>query len=468
MVINKEEIKKQIDRVLMYSQYLNTDPETNDLFNNWLTNKMPFITAMGGLIYECPEKVSFSLSEEERMKKVKTFAGNVADFFGYEELGKFILEQKDGFYENLSKFDYKNENGLCIKKGTKLVKSFKHFIKNKNTLTYLQNEASKIIQEDRVEGILCFSVHPLDYLSMSENVHNWRSCHALDGEYRAGNLSYMQDATTVVCYLKADGEYKLPNFPADVLWNSKKWRVLLYFSNDGNLIFSGKQYPFSADNFFNKIIKEYLPKSNLIKSEDYWTEWETTIKNAFENKEYTFPFKLGENFIPHSNGFFRLSDVVYNAIDSQQYNDILLSSSYDPLYSLKMNKAEYFNFYDPCITEKTSIEVGASVKCISCGRPMGDGVGNETMMCSYCDPKYDDFDNDYYYCDCCGRRIYYDETYDLEGETLCEECYDNLTARCHQCGEDYFRYNLTLNLEDEEYYCSECYNETKESAKYGS
>ena len=28
-----------------------------------------------------------------------------------------------------------------------------------------------------------------DYLSLSENAFNWRSCHALDGEYRAGNLS---------------------------------------------------------------------------------------------------------------------------------------------------------------------------------------------------------------------------------------------------------------------------------------
>lgn len=84
-----------------------------------------------------------------------------------------------------------------------------------------------LIQEDKVTGILCLSIHPLDYLSLSENTYNWRSCHALDGEYRAGNLSYMMDNTTVVCYLKGEDEAELPHFPAEVKWNSKKWRMLL-------------------------------------------------------------------------------------------------------------------------------------------------------------------------------------------------------------------------------------------------
>ena len=42
-----------------------------------------------------------------------------------------------------------------------------------------------------MEGYLYLSIHPLDYLSISETNHGWRSCHALDGEYRNGNLSYL-------------------------------------------------------------------------------------------------------------------------------------------------------------------------------------------------------------------------------------------------------------------------------------
>ena len=73
-------------------------------------------------------------------------------------------------------------------------------------------------------------MHPLDYLSLSENTYNWRSCHSLDGEYRAGNLSYMMDKSTVICYLKSNDDVILSNFGPEVKWNSKKWRVLLYFS----------------------------------------------------------------------------------------------------------------------------------------------------------------------------------------------------------------------------------------------
>ena len=84
-----------------------------------------------------------------------------------------------------------------------------------------------ILQEDKIEGTLCFSVHPLDFLSSSENTYNWRSCHSLDGEFCAGNLSYMADSATMICYLKSDKEEILPRFPEDIPWNNKKWRVFL-------------------------------------------------------------------------------------------------------------------------------------------------------------------------------------------------------------------------------------------------
>ena len=90
----------------------------------------------------------------------------------------------------------------------KLVRAFKFFETDKELLNEIQSVASMIIQEDKIEGTLCLSVHPLDFISSSENTHNWRSCHALDGEYRAGNLSYMLDKTTVMCYLNSIKEEK--------------------------------------------------------------------------------------------------------------------------------------------------------------------------------------------------------------------------------------------------------------------
>lgn len=125
----------------------------------------------------------------------------------------------------------------------KLVKAFKYFEENPRSLEDIQNYASRIIQEDKIEGTLCFSVHPLDFLSVSENTYNWRSCHALDGEYRAGNLSYMVDRSTFICYLRGAENQKLPHFPEDVLWNSKKWRMLLYMEDKRRGLMAGRQYP---------------------------------------------------------------------------------------------------------------------------------------------------------------------------------------------------------------------------------
>ena len=184
------------------------------------------------------------------------------------EFGGYLDWQREGFFKNEVVDDYQlyDENGnksRLIKKGTKLIKTFKYFVEDEELLHTLESRASQIIQENKVEGTLCFSVHPLDYLSISENDYNWRSCHALDGEYRAGNLSYMTDECTIICYLRGKKETKLPRFPESVKWNSKKWRVLFYISNNKEMVFAGKQYPFTSeggmkfiiDNCFNKVVK---------------------------------------------------------------------------------------------------------------------------------------------------------------------------------------------------------------------
>ena len=131
-----------------------------------------------------------------------------------------------------------------------------------------------MIQENSITGTLCFSVHPLDYLSISENTYNWASCHSLDGDYRAGNLSYMLDSSTIVCYLRGANNVKLPLFPDDVPWNSKKWRVLLFFSDKQDIIFAGRQYPFTSNNGLDEVRKNLLPFLKLSKRESYcdWTD----------------------------------------------------------------------------------------------------------------------------------------------------------------------------------------------------
>ena len=84
-------------------------------------------------------------------------------------------------------------------------------------------------------------MHPLDFLSLSENTYNWRTCHSLDGEFKAGNLSYMIDSSTFIVYLRPEKTYNiLLTFPNTVQWNSKKWRMLMFLSDDYQMMFAGR------------------------------------------------------------------------------------------------------------------------------------------------------------------------------------------------------------------------------------
>ena len=62
--------------------------------------------------------------------------------------------QKKGFFDNKVVEEYVTELNEIITKDTKLIKAFKYFIKDKEILNDLQSRASRIIQENKVEGKL--------------------------------------------------------------------------------------------------------------------------------------------------------------------------------------------------------------------------------------------------------------------------------------------------------------------------
>ena len=181
-------IKEQVRRVVQYSQNI-PDPQVDELIDKWFDAKRDFMEVFDGPIWEYPFPVTFHISQDSKERRLESLVQYISNEYGYEKLCCFILNNKESFYQNEVTHSYEYK-GKKIPKGAKLIKAFKNFVDGKNALTDIQNRASQLIQEDTVTGTLCFSVHPLDYLSSSENTYNWRSCHALDGEYCAGNLSY--------------------------------------------------------------------------------------------------------------------------------------------------------------------------------------------------------------------------------------------------------------------------------------
>lgn len=462
---NLARIKEDFDKVISWSQNI-PNPQTDRLFDNWLEAKRDIIEVFDGqYIYEYPDKVSFELGEKEKHDRVMHFASYVESQWGYSQLASFIEDQEDGFFDNITVSDYRAWNGKMIKKGTKLVKAFKHFIENERSLTDIQNEASRIIQENKIEGTLCLSVHPLDFLSVSENTYNWRSCHALDGEYRAGNLSYMMDKHTVVCYLKASDNVKIPSFPVEVPWNSKKWRVLLYFSSDWKMIFAGRQYPFETSVGINFVLKEVLPKTKLINADNdryAWSDWNNLLVNKV-NMTNNICVEFDSPYVPLGNELIPLQELVKNEDGAKHYNDVLFSSCYSPIYAFRYGVNSWGGpSYSITNKNTTTFHLGAMTYCLWCGEKECL-TGADTMLCEQCELEHGTSDNEMFtYCDSCGRRIFTDDAYVLDDEDLCEDCYDKYTSRCERCGEVVWSDDIHFHEPTDSYICECCLYDIEE------
>lgn len=404
MVFSKKikKIQEQFELVIHYSQEIPKVPgqrfvNTDSLFEEWLEAKRDFIEAFGGkLIVELPGKVTFELSQEEKIKRVKDFLTAVDCNYDNPDLARFIDIQKSGFYENkvVEDFEY---NGEKIPKGMKVIKAFKFFEKNPKKLENLQNAASMLIQEDKITGVLCLSVHPLDYISASENCHSWHSCHALDGDYRVGNLSYMVDKHTIMCYLRADNcDYILPDFPTEVPWNSKKWRIWIHLSDNWDIIFAGRQYPFTSNVGLNLAKKELIEPTLNIRFTDFTNQYLTggiKLKMEGENFLPSFEEDLFDKYMVINSKAVPLQDVIVDAPGSLNFNDLLRSSCYVPQYAYRVKQVTHWywgdshyrtvvhNTYDESDRILPKFRIGGRVSCVMCGNQL-DYSGS--FVCGEC------------------------------------------------------------------------------------
>ena len=465
--INKEDIKK----VISYSQNI-PDPKIDNLLDDWAKAKTVIAQRFfdSKITYTYPEKVRFEINEITMDSRVASFIDYVTHILDdwYHPLCEFLKDiSTKAFYNNTLETDYviSSRDNKTIQKGSKVIKAFKYFIEDKRLLSDLQNKASELIQENKIEGYLTFSVHPLDFLSSSENTYNWRSCHSLDGEYRAGNLSYMCDTSTVMVYLSQDKEEWLPNFPKEVMWNSKKWRLLLHFSESLDVCFAGRQYPFfspGALEVVGNVFKEEL--SPLISSfsiwdspprREEWCGWYNDYINHYERNNGEIVELDEETYCIINHNIYNITEIVTDAENSRHFNDVLRSSCYSNPYYMYRHKWG---------KDDINIQVGSAVKCLWCGENIIDG--HDSMMCHACECKYGNSESDdYHTCDCCGSRVYYTDSYWIESdeEYVCPACAENETFICERCGERHYNANKYWNDKVEGYVCGACnYDERRE------
>lgn len=461
-------IKESFDEVLRYSQGI-PKPQTDELFENWYQNKRDYIEWFGGeLIHEFGE-FEFHVDQEKKSNLVDTFLNQVAYILPEREFSnfyQFVKSNQDSFFENLVSEDRfaLNVGKTGVKKGMKLSRAFKFFVEDKEQLNTIQQTASKYIQQDKIKGILCISVHPLDFLSASETTYNWRSCHSLDGEYRAGNLSYMGDNATCMLYLKGEYDEILPNFPTSVRWNSKKWRMLCFLDKDWKYCFLGRQYPFEVEGISNEV-RRILP--------GFWVPFTnktiTTLpvdKEILEERmgrsflvDHAAEFILSEPYIGLKNyggmDLYKIGSVIHDAESELHYNDLLYSSYYKPYYSSRADGRDH--------DIVPYIKIGYNCHCINCGQQVITKASGH-MLCEDCAIELGYANEGMVQCAVCGE--WYDEDdvcYTRDGDAVCNHCIsDGVVHYCENCNEFYYEDDMIYSEKYEEWFCKDCFDNLQE------
>lgn len=396
MFIDRKTIKENMIKVLQYSQEETTEinPKVMDMYMRlWELGKADFIKIFGGTRLVFPEELHIHLSEEVKEGKAASCLDRLGSYINIKfrtDYRRFCrILSTENFFNNYVSEDFEmSSTGKIISKGTKISKALKHFITDPFVLRSAQDLYSEYIQQNNIRGYLVFSVDPLDFLSLSENTYNWRSCLNLQGEYRAGTLGYMTDYSTVVVYITTDEPTnKLPHFPDDVPWNSKKLRFLLHFNNDLTAVAMDKIYPFDSKELAEitwEKIRELLPPSTNCWEYPTWAE----------DGRFLFDEKIS----------------YYEQDDFRGFNDIATNNT--KLYRFNHKK---IYIHDICVGEATY--------CLKCGGRVYD---SDTMYCFDC--------NNMIYCDYCHEKYPKEECCTADGDWICPNCFSNYYAVCRECG----------------------------------
>ena len=120
------------------------------------------------------------------------------------------------------------------------------------------NEISVVRTSNKGVGDLCISIHPLDYITMSDNANDWESCMSWhqNGCYRQGTVEMMNSPYVVVAYIKSRHNQMRLSYHYDNeqhYWNSKAWRELFVVTN--NIVAGIKGYPDTNHTFAKEVLR---------------------------------------------------------------------------------------------------------------------------------------------------------------------------------------------------------------------
>lgn len=366
------EIKEQVYSLLKFNDVDTIKKEQTDkLVDKWYEAKRSLIESPlfnGQLTVQSKEPITFSLTPQERDELFEDFITDVCKYYN-DEIMEYLYLNEEGFFDNI----VVNNNGdKRIKVGSKLSKSLKVFfnpltLSGQEGLRRLQDLASIYIQRNKIQGYLCLSVHPIDFLTASENNSKWDSCFRLNGAYKTGSLVYLLDSSTVIAYVQSVFDANLDNVPFK--WNNKKWRAWLHFDTLRNIVLSDKHYPFECKGIIDTIAREFLSKDGF--DTQFYNDCHLNVSGLDED-DFVRTFQ-----IPTINEPIDLDDKIYTNSEHCFY-DLIDSLSYQtPFYCYKPKVK---------LNEMPTWILGNEVECLCCGKHYIDD--SESFVCGKCRENY--------------------------------------------------------------------------------
>lgn len=432
------------DKTLIHNYITTKGVKSNNYIGNekylafWAENKQDMYKLLGEqLIYKIPletlpEEIRGVVDQEQKKRVTQAFvSSDMYTNFKRELFDKCPKSKGVDFYHlyttNSLKADYhyfdKKGNPKVLLKGTRFAKAMKFFAKLYDIKVDEKELADFILAQSTLfnsttKGNLCISIHPLDFMTMSDNANNWSSCmkwlyedtDSMDrGCYCQGSVEMMNSKRVVCVYIENPAKtYQFKTEVSEELkenytWNSKAWREL--FVVDKNIICSGKGYPYK-----NTDITKYVLE--ILKN---WAEERLGWEYSDSLKRYDC----------YENRYF---------IDTKgMYNDWFNDNTYG-----------YYCYENTKNVGEVMIS-GPSV-CLCCGEEVVDFVRNvDPLMENPCDSccaskEYCEECDDYYAYE--NVREEYNDRYEFANNLVCECCKDNLEMHttCEQVGKakDYF------------------------------
>ena len=246
-----------------------------------------------------------------------------------------------------------------------------------------------------IHGNLCLSIHPMDYITMSDNNCDWSSCMSWEdnGCYRGGTVEMMNSPMVVVAYL----ESSTPMHIFGKEWNSKKWRTLLIVNP--KFTCSIKSYPFQQD----RLTKIALDWVNELYHGKYTEEsydvrpWRTNDIDLDDGRNIQVTIE------PHCN---------------RMYNDFGSTTHW-----MKFDKDEVEEIYESRKEKFYDFNYSGASECMTCGRidaEYSHENDEEALSCLDCfdpEPRVD--------CYYCGESFHEDDMLWVDDECFCPDCAAN-------------------------------------------